>query len=378
MGAGAIAVVGWDGVGAEEDGEEFAVGDGLHFGADDHSGELVDFLIGDAGVAVAIFLSPLVVLPDEESVHGGEGDLFVGADIAGEEEGGAGAAGVVEGGVVVGEQFADIAVARLEFAGAVETAEGVGALLVGAVDVGGVDVGGDGIHLLPHAVDHFEVGAVEGNGLGAGAGWIEPGVAGGDGDIEGFGGIEGGGFVDVVVEELAPLPEVVGGAAAVGGEVGLGADGVADGAGTGAVAAGGAADEVLVGGGDAAEEDLVDGSPSGILLVVAEAGEGAELLGEGDLNGRRGLTGGWGVLLVGAFAGAGDVGDLAGGGFLVEAVPAGADAGLGLELGGSEAADEGGAGTESQEESRCAIHLFSLVGGSGRVLRGEGLSRCGD
>src|SRR5262249_11972583 len=101
--------------------------------------------------------------------------------------------------------------------------QGVGDGGVGAVDHRGVQPGGDVVGLLarvagPGGGVRVELGAVEGDDLGAGAARVEVRVAGGHGDVGGLRlGARGvGRQVQVVVDELAPGVDPVGQEAAVG------------------------------------------------------------------------------------------------------------------------------------------------------------------
>ena len=168
--------------------------------------------------------------------------------------------------------------------------------------------------------------------------------------VEGLGGIEAGGFVDDVIEELAPRPEIVGGSVLVGREVDLGADRVADGASTGSVAARWAPDAVFIGGGEESQEVLVAGSPLGASGVVADAVDGAEFVGQRSLDRCRAIIARrrW-VFPSGSLAGARNSGGLTGGVLLIGCVVPGAGAALAVEEGGCRGAKHGDRGGQSQE-----------------------------
>ena len=272
---------GWCG-GAEEGGEPFVVGDGLDEGADDLAGPLVDLLVGPGGVCGGDFGGEAVVFRDEEGVHGGEAGLLVGADVAGHAEflGGDQADGAHgEAGGVVGEH----AVGFGFHAAASEGAEGGGGGGVGAVDVGGVDEGSDGIDLLadPGAVGG-EVGAAHGDEGEAGV--VEDILFVGDGDGSVLAGV-GGGEGDVVVEELSPLPDVVGSAAAVGFGFDLIGEEVGDVPGVGSADAAEGGKSVGVADGAEAEEGGVGGTL--VARGVAGAVDGAVLGVEGRQRGEK-------------------------------------------------------------------------------------------
>ncbi len=98
---------------------------------------LVDLLSGESWVLEGDLFGEAVVLADEEGVHRGQSGLFVGADVACEEE-----ARVVIGWRVVervGVEWEEVACGGRELTGAVVGAEFGFACGVVAVDVGAVD-----------------------------------------------------------------------------------------------------------------------------------------------------------------------------------------------------------------------------------------------
>ena len=212
-------------------------------------------------------------------VHGGEGHLLVDADVAADEQRRrieVGVVGVVETEGVVRQVIAG---AGLEVPLAVEGAQSRGAGGVGAVDGGAVDVGGVLVVLLPDAVLHHVERARGRDHLGAGALRVEGRVALGHGDVE----LLVGALLDereVVVHELAPLPEHVAGIDGVVGRRGLRLDGVADGARAGAVGAARRGDAVAVAVGlrpQLGEARLAGGAPGRVRQVVVGAVDGTRL-----------------------------------------------------------------------------------------------------
>ena len=191
-----VAVVPGQRAVAEQRRQPLVVGDRLNLGDHDRAGLLVDLLVGQLGIRGGDFRGPGIVLAHEEGLHRGELDVFVRADVAGEE-----VAGRVHRQHVAG--------AGVQLA-AGERAQAVGRRLVGAVDHRAVDPGGDLVDLLAWVGCARAGGGVvsragEVDDLRAGAGGIEVRVAGGDGNI----GLDGAGRgrlgeIDVVVEELAP------------------------------------------------------------------------------------------------------------------------------------------------------------------------------
>ena len=100
---------------------------------------------------------------------------------------------------------------------------------------------------------------------------IEPGIAGRNGDGRGLGRVDAVGQVDVVVEELAPLPQEVAGVVRVGHELVLGVDGVADLARARPVRSRHRRHTVAVVGGHDPSERGLGGSHLGVGLVVLAA-----------------------------------------------------------------------------------------------------------
>jgi hypothetical protein len=277
---------------AEQGGEEFVVGDGFDFGDHIGAGFLIELLVGERGIGLRELGGEAVVLADEEGLDGGELIVFVGADVASQEELVVGEyARVVGVGKAFGVEGHEIAGAGFEES-ADKGAEGGGAGRIGAVDHGAVDEGGDVVLLLARVGGAGAGGGVEGGAgeiddLRAGGVGVEVRITGGDGDVEDFGS-SGSGEVEIVVEELAPGIDEGGHVAGVGVFAGgsVGGDGVADGAGAGARRPRGGRDAVGVCGGGFAEEVYVDGTPGGVGEVVAGAVDGAGV-GDGSGGGQQ-------------------------------------------------------------------------------------------
>jgi hypothetical protein len=155
--------------------------------------------------------------------------LLVRPDVTREEHPlGRAARSVRQSGVVVGQQ---IVRTGSEPTAAIQGAKRMSALQVGSVDVRRIDPTGDLVQLLPHTVPVVVYGAVERDDLRTASLGIEPGVTRRDPDGLPLGRVASVREIDVVVEELPPLPQVIAGVVDVLDRVRLIADCVADGTG---------------------------------------------------------------------------------------------------------------------------------------------------
>lgn len=83
-------------------------------------------------------------------------------------------------------------------------------LCVRAVDIGGVNKSADAVHLLANArVVDLVVGSVQGDDLSACVCGVELRVSNWHADVEAHDGIRSVSKVNVMINKLAPLPEVV-------------------------------------------------------------------------------------------------------------------------------------------------------------------------
>jgi hypothetical protein len=208
-----VASIGLQGSRTEERGQELLVGDGLQQGAHQAAGTLVDRVAVQSGIAPVDAFGEPVVLAHEQGVECGQTQLLVGAHVTGQEHQLARAArGIGQRAVVVRQQIAG---AGGQPARTVEFAQGQSAFLARAVDVRAVDA--DLVLLLARVrgvgprlgvVDR----AVEGDEHAARGAGVEVGVAGRHRDVCRLGRVGSLAEVDVVVQELPPLPQVVTGA----------------------------------------------------------------------------------------------------------------------------------------------------------------------
>ena len=142
---GVIALVIPNGIFTEQQRQELVVGDCLHFSPDHAACLFVDLVAGQCGIGSGVNTREPVMLAHEERMHGGEGDLLVGPNVAGQEQGWVRASGIGQAIQIEGQQ---IAIAGQQASLPKERAEGVGARRVGAVYVRGIDPRGDLVHLL--------------------------------------------------------------------------------------------------------------------------------------------------------------------------------------------------------------------------------------
>ena len=77
--------IGFNGIGSQQYGQEFIIGDRLHLSADYPSCPLVDFLAGQTGVVHGNFLDEPVVLTHKKRVHSSQTNMFVGPHISRDE-----------------------------------------------------------------------------------------------------------------------------------------------------------------------------------------------------------------------------------------------------------------------------------------------------
>ncbi len=151
--------------------------------------------------------------------------MLVRPDVAREEVAGVGRRRVGKTVFVVWEQ---VPVALAEPPRAVERAQRERPLIVGAVDLRRVDEGRDSVGLFTNPVHDRVCGSQQRDDRGALTGRIEPRIADRNDHEERLGRVRLGREIDVVVEELPPLPEHVGDAGGVREIPLLLTDGVAD------------------------------------------------------------------------------------------------------------------------------------------------------
>ncbi len=105
VGGAVVAVVVVNGTGSQQCREEFVVGDRLQLGRDNRPRLLEDLFIGERRIFLGDLFGLLIMLPDPQCVHRGQGRVLVGADIACQEQRTAGTARVFEAGFVKGQQI---------------------------------------------------------------------------------------------------------------------------------------------------------------------------------------------------------------------------------------------------------------------------------
>ena len=168
------------------------------------------------------------MLTHEERVESGKAHLLVRPDVAGDEQVRGVAARVRESFLVERQK---IAVAHPELARAIVGAKRVRTRVVRSIDVRSIDPMCNLVDLLTR-VDltrgRVVDGTVERDDLRTGRIRIEERVAGGNQDGLRFRRVGGVGQIDVVIEELPPLPQEVAGAIAIRYRLDLRHDGIAD------------------------------------------------------------------------------------------------------------------------------------------------------